>query len=170
MFTCDIFEKHYDRIKSNIKQLSVIAFISYAYFYFLYVFIIKTANFNIVIAKFTLTYLVMFIFIMFEKQILNCKWLDKSLNVLADYSFGIFFIHKYIINLIITGHLYESEFRSFYKPLVVANTFEAFFFSLIVFLSALFGSILILYILKLLITKLGIKNTRMFTGVSTLKK
>lgn len=170
MYSCEIFEKHYDWIKSNIKQLTAIAFICFVYFGYLFVFVIKTSSYQMNISRFTLTFLMMFIFIMFEQQILKHKFLDKCLNILADYSFGIFFIHMYFINLMSTGRLFRSSYCYWFKPLLTTTSFKACMFCVSEFLAAVVGSILILYIVEIILTKLGIKNTRMFTGVAVSKK
>ena len=99
-----------------------------------------------------------------EDKIKNNKILDKSLKFVAKYSFGIFFIHYYIINYAYFHTIYTQRNCRNYL-FIGKNTLACCLSSIEFFIVTFFGSILFLFIVKLILNKIGIKNTRIFIGV-----
>ncbi len=97
----------------------------------------------------------------YDEKIKNCKWFNSTMDVIAKYSFGIFFVHWYVFQayLKLTGE----------KGIVPVNS-PAQFFSALATVSVRFVvvtgvSFLILLGLKKLLEKLKVQNTRSFIGV-----
>lgn len=80
--------------------------------------------------------------------------LNKVLNFISQYSFGIFFVHPYILSLLLCGKLRLTPFRPSSLPVQIMT-----------FIAVLGLSLFVLYILKLILIKLHVKNTRCFIGV-----
>lgn len=161
MQACTLLDKYYDKIKRNIRLLTAIFAVLY----------VAALCFYVIYHSFTayqsghifLTFMLLGICIMFENYINSKPALEKGMNFLAEYSFGIFFVHQYFINLI----LYHSIFDTFKKPFfnINQNTFSAFAHTWGTFAAAFICSLLTLYILKTILNKAGMKNTRKFIGV-----
>ena len=161
MFICEIFMKHKIFFIQNggmfLSFFAILYFVYYlAYLKFYTVFPLS----RIILL---LLLLLLLLCLVYEDKIKNFPLVAKSLKFIADYSFGIFFIHFYFINL-----LYWHSIYTLYAPKIVNvnhNVLRDFLFSSMSFIVAFGGSILVLFILKFILKKLGVKNTRMFIGV-----
>lgn len=82
-------------------------------------------------------------------------------DLLANYSFGIFFLHYVVLNLINfnVSYLFPPGKFNFSQ-----NTIQAFIFREGSFVAALVGSILFIYAVKKVLKFFKVKNTRMFIG------
>lgn len=116
---------------------------------------------NGTVSKIFLTLIVLGYLKHYDELIKNCNWFNKTADVIAKYSFSIFFIHWYIF------FLYNEIFKtekvipvSSYSDLLKVGGIVVLRFSVVTLVS-----LLILYILKMLLTKLKVKNTRSIIGV-----
>lgn len=164
METSTLCEKHFSEIKQNSGRfLAVLCPI------FVILLVIIMFNYSLIgryqiIPKCIAAYIVLLGLIKFEDKIKASDFWDKSLKLIANYSFGIFFIHQYIINIMQKGTIYNLVgIPSIMK--VSANNLRSFLYSVVIFYAAFFGSLIILHVLKFLLTKLGVKNTRKYIGV-----
>lgn len=82
-------------------------------------------------------------------------------DLLANYSFGIFFLHFLFLNIINYNVFYIFPPGKFNFS---QNTIQAFIFREGSFVAALVGSILFIYAVKKVLKFLKVKNTRMFIG------
>ena len=98
MEVCVLIEKYPDKIKRNLKSIFQISLFLYIFHFITQLFIFKTTNNIQFISKFIETIVLLSGLMLVEDKIKNNKILDKSLKFVAKYSFGIFFIHCYIIN------------------------------------------------------------------------
>lgn len=164
MLVSQIFDRYLDYIKQNLKLIFKIALFLYVFHFIVHFFIIKTF-FNIqMVSKLIEIFLILSGLMLIESKIQSHKILDKTLKTIARYSFGIFFIHQYIINYFYFHSLYwQRNTPSFFD--ITSNNFAAFGKSMLLFTVTFCGSLAILFILKFALKKLGIKNTRMFIGV-----
>lgn len=114
-------------------------------------------------SKLTLALIIMALLKRYDNFIQSKKFINKSFDILAKYSFGIFFVHYYI-NVLLDRHLF-SKYIMMYAPtgteinLGIITTLSLRFTSVIIL------SLLVLYIAKTILLKLNIKNTRMFLGI-----
>ena len=104
------------------------------------------------------------LFIMLPGMIAFIFIINKTLNVLAEYSFGIFFMHVIIKDLFQKHLLFWSSKVSDLYPCNY-NTLSGSINAIMTFLIMLLGSFIILYVIKKFLMLLKIKNTRMFIGV-----
>ncbi len=159
-------ERKKDNIKMILKDIGMISLILYLVHFVLNIFILNIpySRGMETVSKTIELFVILSGLLLFEDSI-RCNFLlDKFLKFVAKYSFGIFFIHGYIINLFYYHTLYtQRNFDNFFTTNL--NTVNAFINALIIFLSSLIGSILILWIIKKFLKLLGIKNTRMIIGV-----
>ncbi len=110
---------------------------------------------NGTVSKILFTILLLIYLKKYDEKIIENVKLNKVLNFLANYSFGIFFIHWYF---------YIPIYKNFNTPFVEVNILNI-FLTLMTFLWVLGASILTLFILKKVCNKLNIKNTRKFFGL-----
>lgn len=164
MTICDLIGKNFSLIKENSKKLCKIFSLSWFFCYFILVCALKLDVPHSSISRIILTFAVLFLFICFEENIKSIDILHKSLKFLAEYSFGIFFLHKYFLNLLYHHSLNELYTKVWYHKFA-CDSLEAFFTSFGYFVFAIFGSIIVLYLIKKGLSKIGVKNTRMFIGV-----
>ena len=125
----------------------------------------KFGFWNPSITKLPLAILLLVIFKKYDKELISKKRINNALDIVAKYSFGIFFIHQYLIDL----------FDLIIKKIVhipisfMINNAKGFTHFVFIgskkFIFVFFGSIIILWIIKTILEKLGYKNTRMFIGV-----
>ena len=97
-----------------------------------------------------------------EQKIQEKRWLHNTLNLIADYSFGIFFFHFIIRDLIQKKSLFYSSTADMLKTYM--NTWQCFGNAMFLFFCMLFGSILIIFLMKKILAFLHVKNTRTFIG------
>lgn len=163
MTICDIAERYFDYIKTHSLVLSKIFFISYVMCYFLFVWILELSNGQQPIKALLLTFSVLFFFMGYEDKIRTKLWLYNTLKFLAKYSFGIFFVHMYFANLLFQHTVYR-KFDYVYYQYNYENSILCLLHVIGDFVFVLAGSILLLLIIKFILTKLGVKNTRKFIG------
>lgn len=112
---------------------------------------------NFTISKTFLTVLLLGYLKHFDENIIANKNLNKTLDFIAKYSFGLFFVHWYW--LFIFNYLFQL-------PNVLPFSFENIVLSIIRFLAVTSMSLISLYGFKSLLVKLNPKiNTRMFLGI-----
>ncbi|MBE7712711.1 MAG: acyltransferase [Cyanobacteria bacterium SIG26] len=126
--------------------------------------VILLHNFNIsngTISKIFLTLIVLGYLNHYDDAIKNCNWFNNGADFIAKYSFAIFFVHWYL----------NFAFNRIFDvaKVIPASNGQEFIIALgivIVRYFAVLGTSLgILYILKTLLSKIGIKNTRAVIGV-----
>lgn len=97
----------------------------------------------------------------YDLKIKNFKFCNKICNTLARYSFGIFFVHWYILMLFNKMFLFPAfSHVSNFSSLVINFLTMGFRFIFVFCLS-----LIICYIIKHLLKHLGVKNTRTVIGV-----
>lgn len=166
MSTSDFIENNFDSVKRNAKKIIYSGLVLYILFFIICVPILHLGATRMNIGRFILTYIVLAFFILVQDYITQHKILDKILNVLADYSFGIFFIHMYIYYLMNCGIIYRSPWiPELAKLCKNHSTIFAFAHSWYCFFMVMAGSVLILFVLNWLLKKIGVNNPRMFIGV-----
>ncbi len=116
---------------------------------------------NGTVSKIFLTMLVLGYLKHYDEQIKSCEKLNNLLDVAAKYSFGLFFVHWYFV---------FAFNRLFNMPKVVAadgilQCLQALCMVSVRYLFVISCSFFVLFILKFILQKLNVKNTRMFTGV-----
>ncbi len=109
---------------------------------------------NFTISKTFLTMLLLGYLKHYDEYILAHEKLNKVLDFIAKYSFGLFFIHWYWIFI----------FNQIFHLSNVLTGNNCFIIASARFLAVTLLSLITLYILKTILQKLG-KNTRMFLGV-----
>ena len=164
MFCCDATEKNKDFLYENIKNIFWISFICWISFGFITLNVLHLKEAQLAIGKIPLITMILSLFIILENHIKNHKILDKAMNMLADYSFGIFFIHHYFCNLLFFHSPYKM-YNGIWHNAIYENTLKAFEHSIGDFFLVLILIILNLVIAKKILLLIGIKNTRMFIGV-----
>ncbi len=87
--------------------------------------------------------------------------LNKGLDFLAKYSFGLFFIHYYYVKLFKVF----SAFISSYIPTYIVTHIPFLIYQLGEFAIVLTLSLITVYSAKKLLEKFNLKNTRMFIGI-----
>lgn len=170
MLTCEIITKNVMNIKENLKTIFYISLFLYVFHFVVHLFIIKpTYNMRYMelISKLIETFVLLSGIMLLEQKIKQYKILDKSLKFVADYSFGIFFVHGMVINYIwwSTPYLVRGLKNTTSFFIINKNTSRYLFNSIEIFLIVLIGSILLLLILKFILKLFGVKNTRIFIGV-----
>lgn len=158
MQTCTTLDKHLLTVKKYIKP----ALIVLCFIYFLIPVFYTTSqahNLGHILAMF----IYLGFCILFEDKVQKSPVIDKILNTIANYSFGIFFIHQYFINPLMFHSLYDT----FIPPVleIQQDTFQSCINSYSVFIISILGSLFVLFVIKTILNKLGIKNTRKFIGV-----
>ncbi len=116
---------------------------------------------NGTISKTFLTLVVLGYLKHYDSEIKSCEWFNKSADFVAKYSFSIFFIHWYLV----FGY---NKLFNMPKVLAVNSDIEFFKAICLVSLRYLFVtglSLLIMYGLKKLLTRLKVENTRAIIGV-----
>ncbi len=162
MTLCMFVQKYPNFIHQYKKQILTVLITALIIIYNIYLLIYYRADRQFLI-RIDIILLIFCILYVYEKTISSIPQLDKFLKTLAKYSFGIFFIHAYIIKFIKYHTLSYSD-----TSLVLnlsENSLRAFLYSVASFFLTLFGSLLILWIIKTILNKLGVKNTRVFIGV-----
>lgn len=153
------FSAHKDKINNiNLKYLfTLMITIFFLTVYFgMHLHFINTTIDKIIFSIFILT-----LFKKYEPIIQTKPLITKGLNALAKYSFGLFFIHIYVLRI----------FEIFYSPMDYSspNSNHAYSpciaYQITEFFVVLIVSSIIIYLLKKLLDKLNVKNTRMFIGV-----
>lgn len=116
---------------------------------------------NGTISKIFLTLIVLGYLKHYDEQIKNCKWFNNSMDMVAKYSFSIFFVHWYIF----------FAFNQFFNTAKVlpVNSPEEFGTVILIaiarFIAVTGISLGILVGLKKLLVKLQVQNTRSIIGV-----
>lgn len=125
------------------------------------IYFIDYSNMNGTVSKVFLTLFILGILKHYDSDIKNCVNFNKILNVIAKYSFGIFFVHKYVI--FIYNYLFHLNV---YLPVRSLSMLGYIFSLAFIRFSVVLGcSFLICYLIKTGLNKLGIKNTRCIIGV-----
>ncbi len=167
MFICELLMKRPNLVQEYVKKITLINFCVWLCFGFTGIFIKKPpCNWNIylLLSKINMIIWILGALITNEEKIKYRIKINKTLNILADYSFGIFFIHFLFRNMILKSSLYAAWKTNRYI-LCDDNLFTWFCSRVPLFLFMLIGSILFLFILRRVLIFLGVKNTRMFIGV-----
>ena len=158
-----IFEKYYVSIKNYSTQILFVLMHVWVIISTIFIIHLKDLLGYQTLPKLLSTCLALLLLIKFEGKIKESAFWDKSLKFIANYSFGIFFIHKFFINVIRKHSIYDLPISGYVD--VKSNTFQSFAISVGIFCVAFFGSIIVLYVIKKLLNKCGIENTRKFIGV-----
>ena len=96
----------------------------------------------------------------YDEWILSKEKLNKSLDIIAKYSFGIFFIHWYVF------YIYNLIFNLQNVMPIVAGTWCTLGLVFVRFLAVSLGSLFVLWLIKTIILKINPNaNTRSFIGV-----
>lgn len=115
---------------------------------------------NGTLSKIFLTFIILGYLKHYDDAIKNCSWFNKSADLIAKYSFSIFFIHWYIF----------FAFNEIFKTAKVlpvtslSDFFIAVIISVLRFLAVTGLSLGILILIKKLLVKLEVKNTRAIIG------
>ena len=165
MSTSDFIENNYEKVKQHAKKVVCWGFTVYALLFIVFVPLLHLPRTKMNFGRLILVYVALCFFILVQDYITKHKILDKTLNLLADYSFGIFFIHMYIFYMINCGTIYRKPKFPEIAELFAQDSFQAFAHSWYCFFVVLGGSVLILYVLNWILVKMGVKNPRMFIGV-----
>ena len=170
MDICEIFEHSKNLIEKNINKIIYISLICWLYFYIYFVHLTRTAQSASNLGRIALTSLLLCLLYKFRTQIKNNRILDKVLKFIADYSFGIFFIHYYIVYALTRHVPYRVYSGPKFDGFLHKNTLHALVGSIEHFLIAFVGSLLVLFVIRKILEFVGVKNTRMFIGVGGQKK
>ncbi len=160
MEVCTLYEKYQDFFKKYALKFLFVLVPVYLTTYFIYIEHYKKVQYYQTFPKVVSIFIILFFLIKLEEKIKGIEFLDKSLKFVANYSFGIFFVHYYFKNIM--DHHTIWTIHGVYRH---TNTLEAFLISILMFLVAFFGSILLLYTVKKILNKFGIENTRKYIGV-----
>lgn len=116
---------------------------------------------NGTISKIFLTLVVLGYLSHYDEAIKNCNWFNSAADFIAKYSFAIFFVHWYL------NFAFNRLFNV--AKVIPVNDGHEFILALglvsVRYIAVLGVSLILLYLLKQLLTKLGIKNTRAVIGV-----
>lgn len=137
--------------------ISVMLLTSAVDIYFLHSFNVS----NNTISKIFLTLIVLGYLKFYDIPIKECSWFNNTADLIAKYSFSIFFIHWYIF------FAFNEIFKTA-KVLPVNSTAElitAILLAIVRFITVTGVSLGILVILKRILVKLQVKNTRAIIGV-----
>ncbi len=100
----------------------------------------------------------------YDKVFLAHPNINKMLDLFATYSFSIFFLHTYLLRLL-SGTLH---YLLHIHPDIIITNVPSFllWFAMATgrFCVAFIGSLLVAFVAKKILTKMGIKNTRFFIG------
>lgn len=117
-------------------------------------------NFNITngtASKLLFTVIILSYLKHYDEKIKSFEKFNKFMDVTAKYSFGLFFIHWYYVFLF---NYFLTPFGGFRDNMAAEIVFALSRFSTVFILS-----FLTLFIIKTVLKKLGVKNTRSFIGV-----
>lgn len=115
---------------------------------------------NGTISKIFLTIIVLAYLKHYDEWLISHEKLNKALDVVAKYSFGIFFIHWYVF------FLYNLVFNLSNVMPIVENSLFTFILVFIRFFTVSFGSLFVLWAIKSFILRINPdSNTRKFIGV-----
>ncbi len=163
MLMCQFNEKYPDFIfkykKLILYVLSTLVVIFYLFFVFFSHYLITSwtiARIFEMLFIFSLLYL-------FENKITQNKFWQKTLKTLSDYSFGLFFIHVWFMNIMLYHSVLHEHKEAIFN--IERNTLSCFLYSTLMLIITYAGSIMILWAIKCILKKLGVKNTRKFIGV-----
>lgn len=160
MQLCVHTEKYPEFIKKYKKIiLSIISVLLVGSFVFL-IFISHTKAFGI--SKILTTLLIFTLLYLYWEKLANCKIVDKTLKILANYSFGIFFIHMPILYLIRYHTIVPKIYDYIHKP---SGLFNIAVYCTLEFIMTILLSLAVLASIKFILTKLNVKHTRWFIGV-----
>ena len=115
---------------------------------------------NGTLSKIFLTVIVLAYLKHYDEWILSKEKLNKSLDIIAKYSFGIFFIHWYVF------YIYNLIFNLQNVMPIIAGTWCTLGLVFVRFLAVSLGSLFVLWLIKTIILKINPNaNTRSFIGV-----
>lgn len=112
-------------------------------------------------ARLVLSIVFLSLFQRYDGFIQSKKWINKTFDVLAKYSFGIFFIHYYMCMLL--DKFIFKKYMILYSGIGINFAMCSIHLLRFVFVVAL--SVAFLFVVKTLLNKMNIKNTRIFIGV-----
>ncbi len=116
---------------------------------------------NNTISKIFLTLIVLGYLKYYDKPIKNCASFNNAIDFIAKYSFSIFFVHWYLIFAF-------NQLLKIPKVIPVNNMLGLIYALAVVsirYVTVVAVSLGVLYLLKKLLTKLNVKNTRSIIGV-----
>ena len=99
----------------------------------------------------------------YDNFIQSKAFINKTFDILAKYSFGIFFVHYYVNVLL--DRAFFKKYIMLYAPTGTEINLGIIATVSMRLVSVTALSLLILYIAKTILLKLNIKNTRMFLGI-----
>ena len=162
MIICELIERYPDFIYKTSKNFMFISLVPYILGYWLFVIKLGYSEGQLAIAKMLTIIWVLAFFITYQDKIKSIPIVDKTLKFFAKYSFGIFFIHFYPLNIILHKLPYRTE--NWYNS-TSNSDIHSIFCAILYFIISLGFSVVVLSSLKFVLNKLGVKNTRMFIGV-----
>ena len=117
------------------------------------------------ISKIFMTLFLLGFFAHYDYAIIAKSKLNSYIDLIANYSFAIFFVHYYL--LLLVHDIYKFGFHI--NDIVLIKDMNSFILWLqigtVKFVFGFFGSLFICICIKKLLTKIGFKNTRWFIGV-----
>lgn len=118
---------------------------------------------NISLSKIFLTLIILGYLEHYDELIISHEKINKIADIIAKYSFAIFFIHRYIIRLL-TVLLPKINIQREVFITNINGCFEAIFIFTLFFVISFFGSLLIAWIIKQICKLCKITNTRTVIG------
>jgi len=116
---------------------------------------------NGTVSKIFLTLIILGYLEHYDADIKKCDWFNKSVDFVAKYSFGIFFVHWYVF------FVFNQIFKT--AKVLPVNSMPDVAVALVLivlrFTLVTVVSLGILYVIKQLLVKLNVKNTRSIIGV-----
>lgn len=159
----DFIKNNKEIVEKNLKNVFFISSFLYIFHFILHLYVVKGGGEIQTISKTIETFVLLFGLMIVESKIKANKFLDKALKFVAQYSFGIFFIHSYLRNLFWFHTIIPQKMA--HIIVTNKNTLKCALTSWEIFFGIFFGSIILLVVLKTILNTIGIKNTRHFIGV-----
>lgn len=114
-------------------------------------------------SKLVLALIIMALLKRYDNLIQSQTFINKTFDILAKYSFGIFFVHYYIN--ILLDKLFFKKYIMLYAPTGTEINLGIIATVSMRLVTVISLSLLLLFVVKTILLKLNIKNTRMFLGI-----